>query len=158
MYFPPFNPSSSIYTYYLSTGFRPDILLLQDCPSLAMLCLFAPLTGHSKTVICTFWGRKFRGKKRKVLLFKSCQNRNLIREIHIKGIVGHYVMTASCYSACAQHGASGSHFFWCSWDTRSAFQVSELGKAISSSSCFLCNVIKSIIPFVPYFCVCFAPQ
>lgn len=97
-----------------------------------MLCLFAPLSRHSKAVICTFWGRKFRGKKWRVLLFKSCQNRNLIREIHMKGNVEQYVMTATCYRACTQHGASGSHF-WCSWDKLSAFQVSMLGKAFSSS-------------------------
>jgi len=65
------------YQYIRTIFQQEDILLLQDCPNLAILCLFASLTGHSKTVICTFWGRKFRGKQRKVLLFKSCQNRNL---------------------------------------------------------------------------------
>ena len=42
------------YQYIRTIFQQEDILLLQDCPNLAILCLFASLTGHSKTVICTF--------------------------------------------------------------------------------------------------------
>lgn len=160
-----FHQDSALIFYFLPSLYFVILIFIilifyyvSNCPSLAMLCLFAPLAGHSKSIICTFQGRKFRGKKEKGVTVQKLSQQKLNQGNTYKRECGTVCDDSLLlWRLCTAWGFCIT-LLLSSWDTHSAFQVSELGKAISSSPCFLCNVIESIIPFVISFCVCFALQ